>query len=377
LRGLSRWVGLHLFHTNIIVVPPNGSGDTAYKYIQVFCFAAIAVVVAVLWTLLDRRRPNYVRLYGYLRIYVRFFLAAMMISYGTLKVIPAQFTPPSLERLVEPFGNASPMGLLWTFMGASTSYNIFTGLAEIVAGLLLTARCTTLLGALISAGVLSNVVLLNFSYDVPVKLISLHVLGMSLFLIGHDFRRLANVFILNLPSRLATPSRPPDRNWVFYGAVLIRSLLVAVYLGMMLHRAHGAYQGALNERSGSPFYGIWNVEKIEAQAKERASLAIEPESWRRIIFDSRHNVTMQLNSDKFQHYDLKMNSKTNALDLSRRDRPNWNATLRYERSEPEVLVLEGTWDNRLIRVQLRRLDITKFLLVNRGFHWINEYPFNR
>jgi hypothetical protein len=28
-------------------------------------------------------------------------------------------------------------------------------------------------------------------------------------------------------------------------------------------------------------------------------------------------------------------------------------------------------------MQLQLVDLTKFLLINRGFHWIQEYPFNR
>ncbi len=69
-----------------------------------------------------------------------------MINYGAVKVIKAQFPNPTLDRLLQPFGDASPMGLLWTFMGASESYNIFTGAGELIGGLLLTTRRTTLLG---------------------------------------------------------------------------------------------------------------------------------------------------------------------------------------------------------------------------------------
>lgn len=57
------------------------------------------------------------------------------------------------------------MGLLWNFIGASAAYTIFTGVAEVLGGLLLVARRTALLGALVCIGVMSNVVLLNFSYD--------------------------------------------------------------------------------------------------------------------------------------------------------------------------------------------------------------------
>jgi hypothetical protein len=89
------------------------------------------------------------------------------------------------------------MKLLWTFMGASIPYVIFTGAAEMLGGLLLAARRTTLLGALVCIGVLSNVVMLNFSYDVPVKLYSSHLLLMAVFLAAPDLRRLASLFVWN------------------------------------------------------------------------------------------------------------------------------------------------------------------------------------
>ena len=52
-------------------------------------------------------------------------------------------------------------------------------------------------------------------------------------------------------------------------------------------------------------------------------------------------------------------------------------TLRYRRAADGALTLEGTFDGHAITVEgtLRRPE--DFLLMNRGFHWINEYPFNR
>jgi hypothetical protein len=38
--------------------------------------------------------------------------------------------------------------------------------------------------------------------------------------------------------------------------------------------------------------------------------------------------------------------------------------------------MEGTLDGRPIKAKLRRAD-EPFLLVSRGFHWINELPFSR
>jgi hypothetical protein len=50
-------------------------------------------------------------------------------------------------------------------------------------------------GALVSIGVMSPVVALNFCYDVPVKLYSSHLLAMKVFLILPDLRRLLNLFV--------------------------------------------------------------------------------------------------------------------------------------------------------------------------------------
>jgi hypothetical protein len=82
----------------------------------------LALIATIAWSLVDRKRRNYTRLHEWLRVYVRFALGVTMIGYGSYKVIQSQFPPPSLDRLLQPFGDASPMGLLWTFMGASGSY---------------------------------------------------------------------------------------------------------------------------------------------------------------------------------------------------------------------------------------------------------------
>lgn len=41
------------------------------------------------------------------------------------------------------------------------------------------------------------------------------------------------------------------------------------------------------------------------------------------------------------------------------------------------LVVEGPLRGRTVRATLRRVDDTAFVLPNRGFHWVQEYPFNR
>ncbi len=277
-------VGRQVFHVEI-TVRPNGSGDTTYNYVQVYCYAVMAAAVAAAWSLLDRRRTDYTGLYRGLRVYVRFYLAAVMVLYGSAKVIKAQFPNPPLDRLLQPFGDASPMGLLWTFMGASESYNIFTGAGELIGGLLLTARRTTLLGALVCFAVMSHVAALNFSYDVPVKLFSMHLLAMSLFLMAPDLGRLARMFVLNRPVEPVV-FRPLTRwTWVNRGAILLRTLVVAAFLGLTLYTTNEQRKTFGDLMPRSPLHGIWNVEEFEVDGQVRPPLITDAQRWRRVVLD--------------------------------------------------------------------------------------------
>jgi hypothetical protein len=365
------WVGQRVFGVEITVFT-NGSGDTTYDYVRVFCFAVLAALAALVWTLLDRKRAHYARLDEWLRVYVRFSLAVAMISYGAYKVIPSQFPSPPLDRLLQPFGDASPMGLLWTFIGASKSYEFFSGAAEMLGGLLLIARRTTLLGALVCIGVMGNVVMLNFSYDVPVKLYSSHLLLMAVFLALPDVRRLANLFLFN---RAAEPAeiRPLfKRVWLNRVGLACRTLLIAGITGFTLF---GSLQSEF--ASKSPFYGIWNVDELEIDGQLRPALVTDASRWRRVVFDYPSMLGIQLMSDSRQRFFLKMDPAQGIFNLTKRDDPQWKSALSYRQTAPGVLSLEGTMDGQKIRARIRRIGNPKFLLVDRGFHWINEYPFNR
>jgi hypothetical protein len=126
-------VGKHILRLSTdITVQPNGSGDTTYNYVQQTCYLVLAAVATGVWSVVDRRRMQYARAHDFLRIYVRYSLASSMLSYGFAKVFKMQFPFPSVERLMDPFGDSSPMGLLWTFMGYSTGYNLFTRGAEVL-----------------------------------------------------------------------------------------------------------------------------------------------------------------------------------------------------------------------------------------------------
>ncbi|HEX6898712.1 MAG TPA: hypothetical protein VF789_03320 [Thermoanaerobaculia bacterium] len=369
-------IGARLFDVQITEVDPNGSGDRTYDYVLVFCYAALALVAAVCWTILDRRRKNYERLYQWLRVYVCFYLAVIMLSYGGYKAIKSQFSHPSLHRLLQPVGEMSPMGLLWTFMGASDSYTIFTGLGEMLGGLLLASRRTRLLGALVCIAVLVNVVMLNFSYDVPVKIFSAHLLAMAVFLTLPDLRRLASFFIFN---RTAEPAeiRPLfARPLLHRGSLVFRALFILGFAGLALYQSWSARKQYGDAAPRPPLYGIWNVEEFALDGQVRPPLLTDKERWRRVVFSRVGQMSLYGMESPRQSFAMKLDPMKRTLEINRMGDPKKKSVLAFQRSGADLLTMEGTFEGKKVRARLRRTDENSFELVNRGFHWINEYPRN-
>jgi hypothetical protein len=70
-----------------------------------------------------------------------------------------------------------------------------------------------------------------------------------------------------------------------------------------------------------------------------------------------------------------VNRKT--LLLTKASDKGWKANFIFERPVQEELELDGEMDGHQLHMQLHLIDRSKFPLVGRGFHWIQEYPFNR
>jgi len=374
------WVGTHVLHLPYdITVFPNGSGDTTFNYVQVLCFAALALVTTIAWSACDAHRAAYPRLHDVLRTYVRYVLGATLLSYGFMKVFKSQFPMPSGERLITPYGDSSPMGILWTFMGASTAYTIFSGLAEVIGGVLLFWRRTTLLGAVISTGVMLNVVMLNFCYDVPVKLYSSHLLLMAIFLVAPDLKRIMQVFLLHHtadPRPLAMPFASRALNVVRRIAKIV---IVIVFIGQYASNGYTTWVTYGDAAPRPPLCGVYEVESFSRKGDIGPVMADDPARWQQAVM-TRYGTLMCEKSDRsWARYRASVNDRDKTITLTAiAVRPTSETfVLAYTEPASGMLALDGSLHGEQITVQLRRRDESSFLLLNRGFHWINEYPFNR
>jgi len=356
----------------------TGSGDQTFHYLDLLVDLVLALVLSCGWWLAARARPVSPRSWDAARVLARYYLATTMLSYGWIKLFPLQFSTPGPDRLIQSYGDSSPMGLAWTFLGASVGYQMFMGLSELVGGYLLFWRRTTLIGALVASAVLVNVVAINFFFDVPVKLYSAHLLLMAVFVMIPDLPRLAGLFAFNL-------SVAPGRSVRFWSKQ-------AGGRGLTLALAHLAFVAVLTaqhvtgnleaSRTRGPMAalhhlaGIYRVESFARNGLSGSEVADE-QRWVRVGFNPPYTATIQRASGDSVRVRLDLDEEASTLSLFDRggsapEVPDFT----WRESEPGVLRLEGSFQGQPTVVIMRR-DEADPLLTGRGFHWINEYPFNR
>jgi uncharacterized membrane protein YphA (DoxX/SURF4 family) len=282
IRPIVFWTAAHIFRVSKpLVYTDSGSGDKTFDWVLLFCMLVFSILATGVWSALDRKRPDYAALHKWFRLCIRFCLAGQMMTYGLDKFVPLQMPFPYLTRLLERFGDFSPMGVLWSSIGASPAYETFAGGAELLGGILLIFPRTTTLGALVCLADMIQVFMLNMTYDVPVKLLSFHLILLSLFLLAPDLKRLANFFFLN------RAAAPPEHRPLFAGRRANRiafaaQLIVGVWLlGMNAYAARVGWQQYGGGRAVSPLYGIWDVEQQTNDGQLRAPLLGDAGRWRR------------------------------------------------------------------------------------------------
>lgn len=287
----------------------TGSGDRTIDWVLVFALLSVSVVATIVWSVLDRHRKSYRALHKWFFLFLRFALAGQMLTYGFVKAVPMQMPAPLLTTLTEPFGDLSPMGVLWSSVGASQPYEIFAGCLEILGGLLLIIPRTVTLGVLVSLADMTYVFALNMTYDVPVKLLSFHLILLSLFLLAPQARRLAGFFLLD------RAVEPAPRNPLFRTlranriALAVQAVFALWLIGINLYSARSDWRTYGGGAPKPALYGIWNVDQFTTDGQPRPPLLSDQARWRRIIFDRYEFAALDRMTDPRAFYTATLSTK--------------------------------------------------------------------
>lgn len=352
---------------------PNGSGDTTYNYVLLLILLIVSFLAALIWSWLDRNRLNYQKLFDWLVVLIRYYIILQMLSYGLGKVFYLQMGPPTETDLEQPLGDFSPMGLVWTFIGYSKPFTMLTGWLEVLGGTFLLFKRTQTLGAMIVFVVMSNVMVFNYFYDVPVKILSTHLVMMAVFLILIDGRRLINLFILNKatePKEIRYLFKKPKWRkvigWIKWSLVIIVTALSVFDLVFIYNKRYNPTNDDRRIVLNVTGFKENNLKKREPKITD----------WKTIKIYNYQTAAVFSLIDKKTTYNIQLSNDLNTVTYETSSQKDSSSGIMSIKSYPDyVYQIDGVFNSDTISARLKPRE--EFNLMKHEFRWVNEYPDNR
>jgi len=350
----------------------TGSGDTPFNYYQVFFMLFVAFVASFFLLFFMRKEKTVKTFLKVVFMLVRYYLIYLMIIYGLSKVFYLQFQYPNDYLLERTLGDMSPMGLMWTFMGYSKGYTMFAGWLEFLAGVFLVFRRTTVLGALMTFGVMLNVFMMNMCYDVPVKLLSFHMTLMGLFLL---FPIRKELFGFLFSRDKVVRGKLPFFDYKDTTAVMFW-LKIGLLAFMVIRMSSSHYKTYQKRGATSTFSTKHEVidHKIFDDSGQEKEL-YDNDKWKSITSFSPKRLRIEFEDNRVRGYDIIIDEEVQTLKI-KRDAEIEYETLRYIRDTSGIYHFNGTMFNDSLSIRMKKSD-KDFLLKTRGFHWMQDQAFNR
>lgn len=354
------WIGrsiLHIHNFNKHIF--SDSGDTSFDFAKFFIFLFLSIATAIAIVVIDKKRTNYEKLQSYLFIYIRYCIGFYMLVYGFDKVFKSHFPFPSLGKLEQTFGESTPQGLLWAFMGYSTSYTVFLGIIEVLSGFLLLFRRTTALGALLVLLIMINVTVINFSYDVPVKLFALHMVAYSLLLLSPFFNSIFQFFILKKETKLAEQNEIVFPKFIQKYRKVIKTVIIVSFTLLFMSFSWENMKINGDSAPKPALYGVYE----KADSVQRIIPNID-----KIIFDRKNTIIIKEN--KKYYFTTKIDTVLERIYFVDNLDTNKHFVATYSVQNDELILGYGAY------LRFKKVNLYSLPLMNRKFRWVVEYPEN-
>ena len=376
MEWLILWFGKTILGiTTLEKIAQTGSGDTTFDYVRLLVIFIISLLATSI-VLLVSKKKEFQSWFNLTWIYSRYYLGLFLIVYGVIKLFEGQFGPPYIGRLEQNYGESSPMGLLWTFMGHSKAYTFFGGLMELIAGLLLLFRRTTIAGALMAFGVMLNVAMMNYCYDVCVKLFSTHLVLLSILILSPYLKKLFQFIFQQKAVQLKIENLIFEKKWqrlthkIF--KIILLSLCAVMIIGMSIENAT-EYEDKDYSKS---FDGSYEIKTFIKNGDTIPLLETDTLRWAKIVIEQGVFGFRTTNKTKTR-FSVKTDTIHKKITLTSFDDSTKVYKFDYNRLPEQRVIFKGKYELDTLEIITQQKKRNEYLLNSTSFKWINEYPFNR
>lgn len=329
--------------------PAGLSSDSTATFGWFFLSVVIGILLALI--IAQKFKSKLVRIEYFTALFLTYFLAVILIRYGFDKVFKLQFYQPEPNILNTPLGNLSKDIAFWSVVGSSYSYSLLTGLLEVLTGILLLSYRFRKLGLLISIGIFSQIVLINFSFDISVKLLSSLLVLISIYLSKTTLKSLFDWLIHGK----ATPEINRNQSNQFRSK-FIQFVVVSwiFYEGLFLAISAGNFN---DDQQPRPMYhGAYEL----VNSRGKGFLTDK----KRLFFHRDFYLILEDNNQRFT--DFKISSISNQTkEMILHGKKNTRILVQFESEKSAFTKL--IW-NKTDTIELKPIDWRKMPLLRDDFH---------
>lgn len=290
-----RWLDVISQNKPWFFASQEGKNYTGWFITVLVCFAA-----GFIWNVVGKNRKNFESLYYWFYVAARYGIALRMSWFAWAKVFPVQMPFPTISQLNTNLGDFTPGKLYWLTTGVSPFFEVFAGVFELIATLLIIFRRTTTLGAIMMVSILLPIWFVNIGYDAGVELTSLHILSLSLLLLVRDSKRFWEILIEHKAVALTYIPKIvfPDQ-WKNTARLVLKGSFIALFI---FYRGFG--YGNLYA-SGKSFKlpldsgltgtnGLYSVCEFKVNNQTIPSIPGDTTRWQNVVFEKFNSISVKI-----------------------------------------------------------------------------------
>ncbi len=372
---------------NILPTPQWGLAS----FSSLFAIAFFALAGGTVWANLDRRGENDSDLYNAARLLLQYKLAFALLSYGIVKFFPLQFPHITLSDLNTNYGDFLPWKIYYlTNSAAAAGYQRTLGAFEVVSGILLLWRRFSSIGAVVAAGALVDIVLVNFAYQIGDHVYATLLLLIAVIILTNDAHRLFDLLILRRAARADHfHSRLSDYSQRKF-SVAVHAFVIAFFV-IYAVATYASYRNRDWPSSGvaglASSEGLYDVKEFSVNDNIIPYSIVDPVRWQNVVFERWNTLSIRSNrplvlqvarpnlgSNNIRDYEVAGNGGRHffsytfdghTLHLSGRNDPGAAMTLTYQRNADGQIVLDGRDEHgNMLHAVLEKIN--KTYLLNEG-----------
>jgi hypothetical protein len=210
-----------------------------------------------------------------------------------------------------------------------------------------------------------------------VKLFSVHLLAMALFLVAPHAGALRDFFVLNRPARIATvdplAQLPRAARLATAWATVI---LLAVFIITTGRLDWSNYEIVQSRVEQTPLYGIYNVDTFVRSGRVVPPLETDGSRWKKVILQTPTGVVVQVMTETWPWpwYRATYNPTTKTLSLFDAQTRAPRGDFTYSQIDTNHVILDGTLEHEPLTLHLSRVNVASLPLLSAPFSWIHEVP---